>query len=45
MNLKINIITKKGFTNLDIFIYYYKFYKITKTVLMIVAEEAIEIFL
>ena len=45
MNLKINILTKKGFTNLDIFLYYYKFQKITKTVLMVVAEEATEIFL
>ena len=45
MNLKINILTKKGFTNLDIFLYYYKFQKITKTVLMVVAKEAIEFFL
>ena len=45
MNLKINIPTKKGFTNLDIFLYYYKFPKITKTVLMAVAEEATEFFL
>ena len=45
MNLKINILTKMGFTNLDIFLYYYKLQKITKTVLMAVAEEAIEIFL
>ena len=45
MNLKINILTKKGFTNLDVFLYYYKFQKITKTVLMSVAEEAIEIFI
>ena len=45
MNLNINILTKKGFTNLDIFLYYYKFQKITKTVLMAVVEEATEIFL
>ena len=45
MNLKINILTKKGFTNLDFFLYYYKFQKITKTFLMVVAEEATEIFL
>ena len=45
MNLKINILTKKGFTNLDIFLCYYKFQKITKTVLIAVAEEGIEIFL
>ena len=45
MNLKINILSKKGFTNLDIFLCYYKFQKITKTVLMAVAEEAIENFL
>ena len=45
MNLKINFLTKKGFTDLDICLYYYKFYKITKTVLMAVVEEATEIFL
>ena len=45
MNLKINILTKKGFTNLEIFLCYYKFHKITKTVLMAVAEKATEIFL
>ena len=45
MNLKINILTKMGFTNFDIFLYYYKLQKITKTVLLAVAEEAIEIFL
>ena len=44
MNLKINILTKKGFTNLDIFLYYHKFQKITKTILMAVAEEGTEIF-
>ena len=37
MNLKINILTKKGFTNFDIFLYYYKFQKIRKTVLMAIA--------
>ena len=42
--LKINILTKKGFTNLDIFLYYYKFQKITKIVLMAVAKEATENF-
>ena len=40
MNLKINILTKKEFTNLDIFLCYYKFHKIIKTVLMAIAEEA-----
>ena len=45
MNLKINILTRKGFTNLDIFLSYYKFHKFTKTVLMAVVEEATEIFL
>ena len=45
MNLKINILTKKGFTNLDIFLYYYNFQKIINIVLMAVAEEATEIFL
>ena len=45
MNLKTNILIKKGFTILDIFLYYYKFQKIIKTVLMEVAEEATEIFL
>ena len=45
MNLKINILTKKRVTNLDIFLCYYKFQKITKTVLMAVVEEATEIFL
>ena len=45
MNLNINILTKKRFTNFDIFLCYYKFQKITKTVLMAVAEEATEIFL
>ena len=45
MNLKINILTKNGFNNLDIFLYYYKFQKITKTVLMAITEEATKIFL
>ena len=45
MNLKINILTEKGFTNLDIFFCYYKFQKITKTVLMAIVEEATENFL
>ena len=45
MNLTINILTKKGFTNLDIFLCYYKFQKITKIVLMEVAEEATKNFL
>ena len=41
MNLKINILTKKKVTKLDIFLsfslFYNKFHKITKTVLMAVA--------
>ena len=46
MNLKINILTKKGITKLDIFsLFYHKFHKITKTVLMVVADVAIGIFL
>ena len=50
MNLKINILTKKGITNLDIFLYffyvfYHKFQKITKTVLMVVVDFATENFL
>ena len=45
MNLNRNILTKNGFTNLDIFLYYYKFQKISKTVLMAVADKANEIFL
>ena len=49
MNLKIDILTKKGITNLDIFLsfslFYNKFQKISKTVLKIVANEAIKIFL
>ena len=49
MNLKINILTKKGITNLDFFLYfflfYHKFQKITKTVLMAVAYYATENFI
>ena len=49
MNLKINILTKKGITNLDIFLsfslFYHKFQKITKTVLMAVVDYATEDFL
>ena len=45
MNLKINILTKKGFINLDIFLFDITFQKITKIVLMAVAEEAPDIFL
>ena len=49
MNLKINILTKKRFTNFDIFIscslFYHKFHKITKTLIMAVAEEATKICL
>ena len=45
INLKINILTKKGFTNLDIFLFDIIFQKITKTGLIVVAEEATDIFL
>ena len=45
INLKINILTKKEFTNLDIFLFDIIFQKITKTVLMEVVEEAIDMFL
>ena len=45
INLKINILTKKGFTNLDIFLFDIIFRKIAKTVLMAVVEEAIDTFL
>ena len=45
MNLKITILTKKGFTNLDIFLFDIIFQKITKTFLMAVAKEATNIFL
>ena len=45
INLKINILTKKGFTNLDIFLFDIIFQKITKIVLIAVIEEATDIFL
>ena len=45
IRLNINILTKKGFTNLDIFLFDIIFYKITKIILKAVAEEATEIFL
>ena len=45
INLKINILTKKGFTNLNIFLFDIIFQKIRKTVLMAIAEEATYIFL
>ena len=45
MNLNINILTKKGFTNLDIFLFDITFQKIRKTVLLAVAEEDTDIFL
>ena len=49
MNLKIDILTKKGITDLDIFLsfslFYNKFQKISKTVLKTVADEATENFL
>ena len=49
MNLEINILTKKGITNLDIFLsfslFYHKFQKITKTVLMTVADDATKNFI
>ena len=49
MNLKIDILTKKGITNLDIFLiyslFYNKFQKISKTILKTVVDEATEIFL
>ena len=38
INLKINILTKKGFTNLDIFLFDIIFKKITKIVLMVIAK-------
>ena len=43
--LKINILTKKGFTNLDIFLFDIIFQKITKIVLIAAVEEATDIFL
>ena len=45
MNLNINILTKKGFTNLEIFLFDIIFQQITKIVLMAIAEEATDIFL
>ena len=49
MNLNIDILTKKGITNFDIFLsfslFYNKFQKISKTVLKTMVDEAIEIFL
>ena len=49
MNLNIDILTKKGITNLDIFLsyslFYNKFQKISKTILKKVADEGTEIFL
>ena len=45
INLKINVLTKKGFTNLDIFLFDIILQKITKTVLMAVVEEATDMFL
>ena len=45
INLKINILTKKGFTNLDIFLVDIIFQRITKTVLLAVTEEATDMFL
>ena len=38
INLKINILTKKGFTNLDVVLFDIIFHKITKKVLMAVVE-------
>ena len=45
INLKINILTKKRLTNLDIFLFDIIFQKITKTVLIALVEEATDIFL
>ena len=49
MNLNINILTKKGITNFDVFLSFSlfnnKFQKISKTVLKTMVNEAIEIFL
>ena len=46
MNLEINILTQKGITNLDIFLsyslFYHKFQKITKIVLVTFADDATE---
>ena len=45
INLKINILIKKGFTNLDIFLFDIIFQKIKKTILMALVEEATDMFL
>ena len=45
INLKITVLTKKGFTNLDIFLFDIILQKITKTVLIAVVEEATDMFL
>ena len=49
MNLNINILTIKGITNLENFLsfylFYHKFQKVIKTVLMAVTDYAIEDFL
>ena len=45
INLNINILNKKGFTNLDIFLFDIISQKITKIILIAIAEEAIDIFL
>ena len=45
INVKINILTKKGFANLDIFLFDITFQNIAKTYLMEIAEEAIDMFL
>ena len=45
INLKINILTKNGFTNLNICLFDIIFQKITKIVLIAVDEEATDIFL
>ena len=45
INLKINILSKKGFTNLDIYPFDFIFQKITKTILMVVGQEATDMFL
>ena len=45
MNLKINILTKKRVTNLDIYFLVIIIFRKTQKQLMAVAEEATEIFL
>ena len=50
MNLKIDILTKKGITNVDIFLSFFLYFtinfkKISKTTLKTVVDEAIETFL